>query len=242
MTDEAEFLQGIELDEGSPEPEAIEEPVVEVPEPEPEKHAKPPEGMVPYAAVADERAKRQELQRQLDELRRVDTKPAQDEPEVDFLDDPDKWKEQLTKRHQSELEGIRREMISMRLADSEEMARDRYKDADIKPDEAFTAFGEAVQQNPALAQEMLKAKNPGDFAYNAGRRLLMLANAGGDLETLIKQREEAAVAAALAKLNLSPKAEVPAIPESLSKITGSTGKEPRAPSNVNPEALFANKY
>lgn len=220
-----EILSGAAVEQDEPEtaPEPTPEPTGAVDTPpvsEPER--KPPEGMVPVGALADERAKRQELQRQVEELRRAQEKPKQDEPEVDFLDDPDKWKEQLSKRHQSELEGLRREFQQTRLADSEEAARARYKDADVKFDDALAAFGQAVQQNHALAQEMLNARNPGDYAYNAGRRLLMLAEADGDLETLIQRREQAAVAKALAERQEAVTAKVANIPESLSKVTGAT--------------------
>lgn len=186
------------------------------------EQSKPPEGSVPFAALADERAKRQELQRQIEELRRkVETPAVPETPQekVDFLDDPDKWMAQKEAAFEAKLTALERKHQAQRLADSEESVRERYADAEIKPDDAFSAFGEAVQQNPALAQEMLNARNPGEYAYNAGKRLLMLSGAGGDLETLIQQREQAAVEKALAALS-SKKSEPLNVPESLTKITG----------------------
>lgn len=229
------------------EPEVNDEPTGEEVDTPPvsNEHSKPPEGSVPFAALADERAKRQELQRQVEELRRkVETPAVPETPQekIDFLDDPDKWMAQKEAAFEAKLANLERNHQAQRLADSEQAIRDKYADSDIKPDDAFAAFGEAVQQNPALAAEMLKARNPGEYAYSAGKRLLMLSDAGGDLETLIQKREQAAVERALAELSGKKRDQLASIPESLTAVTGAAQGRTRSEPISKPLDAMFNKY
>lgn len=224
-----------EIDEGSP------------PEPE-KKHERPPEGMVPTAALADERAKRQEAQRELDELRRKfakeSEKPAvskEPEKEIDFLDDPDGWKNQIKQQLQAEVASARQESQARFLSLVENAARERHKDASVKFDDALQAFGAAAQSNPLLANEMLQAGDPAEYAYKAGKRLLMLSDAGGDLETLIERERAAAKAEVLAELQ-NKTSIVDDIPESLSKVTGKPSGPIDEPINLPLASIIKRKY
>lgn len=230
------------------EPEEVEETESEEPEETEEEDAppaseekKPPEGMVPQAALADERAKRQELQRQIDELRSQFQKPKEPEKEpepIDFLDDPDKWAAQLQSKYETALKSVEQSAQQRFLQLSENMARARHSDFD----DAAQVFSAAVKDNPALAAEAMKAPDPAEYVYQSGMRLKRLSDAGGDLEKLIEQERQRAREEALAEFQRTrPKAaEMPNIPESLNNVTGSKSPRKVVDEDISLEQLFPN--
>lgn len=221
------------------EPEQSDEKAEDSP-PESEKPKPPPE-TVPTAALADERAKRQQLQRELDELRhklerqQAPQKPAEpDETPVDFLDDPDKWIAQKEAAWKKELHSVRTESQAKFLSLVENAARARHEDFD----DVVSAFGEAARQNPQLAQEMLNAPDPAEFAYSAGKRLRMLSEAGGDLDLLLERERAKARQEALEELKQSQSAVD--IPESLSNVPASNKRADKVVVDTPLEKLFNN--
>jgi hypothetical protein len=129
------------------------------------------------------------------------------------------------------VQSVRREFQARELAKSERLMRQRYQDAEVKPDDALAAFGAAVQQNPALANEMLIADDAGEFAYEAGKNLLLLSQSGGSLTALIQREREKARAEALAEIQKT-RPVTDDIPESLSKVTGRPSADEDEPINL----------
>lgn len=242
----ANFLQSDEQDE----PEATIEPVEPAEQEEPEApaepevseeseqpHSKPSPGMVPQAALVEERAKRQEAQRLLQELRsqQAPAKPAEpEEKEVDFLDDPDGWMAQQKKSFRRELDSVRQESQQRFLTLVENAAKARHSDYD----EVAEVFSAAAQMNPLLAQEAISAPDPAEYVYQAGKKLKLLNDAGGDLEALLERERQKARAEALAEIGQKPNVKVP---QSLTTVTASTTRSDREPLNTPLESMF-NKY
>lgn len=186
---------------------------------------KPPENYVPQAALADERAKRQEYERQLAEMRgRLDqltqsTSPEKPEEQVNFFDDPDKFMAQFQSVTEQKIAAVERKASLQVLNALEAAAKTRHDDFDA----AAAAFAQRAQGNTALQQEAAAAPDPAEFVYQAGKRLLMLDEGGGDLETLIQKEREKAVAEYL-QANPTPGTKAASVPKSLSTVTGAPSK------------------
>jgi hypothetical protein len=136
-----------------------------------------------YAALRDERRKRQELEQRLQALETQRLHAAQPKaPDVDFWDDPqtflakqfDQFSDQMMQRFTA------KQQVE-RLDASEAAARSKYPDYDEK----FEAFHQAVQLNPKLAQELARASDPGEFAYSRGKTALEIEKAGS-IDALIQ--------------------------------------------------------
>lgn len=198
---------------------------------EPEAQSEEP-AKVPVAALADERGKRQAQERENDELRarlKALTEPEQpEEPakEIDFLDDPDGWRNQFLNQVNQNMEAVRQEARQNFLSMVGEAARAQHDDYD----DAISHFAQAVQQNPALAAEANAQPNPAEYAYQAGLNLKMLNDGGGDLDSLLQRTREQAVADYL-KSNKPEKESLAAVPESLSNMTGANKPQTKVESN-----------
>lgn len=201
---EAEAIAEVEEQEvatEAPEPETIGQPRDEAgrfapkdekgvetqPEPPSEQNQLPP---AEYAALKDERRKRQEAERiaqenaaQLAALQAQLQRPAQEVPE--FWDNPDanissrleQFGDQLIQRFQQQ-------QLTERVEASELAARTKYSDFDEK----LAAFQQAVQFNPMLAKQMAHAPDPAEFAYNRGKTVLDVERVGSVDELLKAER------------------------------------------------------
>lgn len=157
----------------APEPAAPAAPVAPTPAPAPPTESA--EAAAYKKAMREEREKRQKLERELQELRQP-PKP------VDPYDTP------------AVANQLREEMRQNRLLWSEDMAREKYKDFE----EVIVHFNEAVEKNPALATQMVNARNPAEFAYRQGILHRELSTVDGDpiayrskLEKDVESRVEA---------------------------------------------------
>lgn len=156
-------------EEAKAEPEAKEEPK-EAPKTEVVKPAAPQQEMTEkekglLRAAEAERRKRQDLERQLQELQ---TKaPASTEPAKTFWDDPEGW----MSRHQ---EQQRQEALKQRLGVAEMLARSKYSDFDDK----VATFTEMAKTTPGLIQAWLASPDPAEYAYRAGKNQMELREAG----------------------------------------------------------------
>ena len=224
--------------EGEKQVEAEAETPDEPPASEPER---PPEGFVPQTALLDERSKRQELQRQIDELNgrftqlNQPTEPEKVEEPVDFLDDPDKLANNLEAKYEQRLQEIQYQNSLQRLQDFERIAKESHPDYD----EAIQFFAQAAEGNPALQMEAAQASNPAEYAYRAGKRLAQINAAGGDFDAYVQQQREAAVAEYLQK-NPTPASRAADVPESLSTVTGATQRTDKEPVSTPLESMFNN--
>lgn len=190
----------------TPTPEA---PVVEAPA----QPATPPEGYVPMAALKAEREKRQEYERKLAEAAQA----AQPKPE--FWEDPEGHIEKLRGEFK---EGLARE----RVRNSEAFESQKHEDYS----EARDHFMALASENPVLATRMFQAENPAAYAYEVGKKALLLdkmavdpvgyeAKLRAELEAKYQRTVDARVAAELKKRDT--------IPTSLGGLPGGGGtREP----------------
>lgn len=113
------------------------------------------------AAVLDERRKRQELERQLDELK---AKPASDgeqkqDERPDLFDDPDGAIGHIERKFEEKL-------VNQKI----ELSRSMVKSSHDDYDEMEQVFIDMAKENPALANQMRMAENPALFAYQQGKK------------------------------------------------------------------------
>lgn len=190
-----------------------EEPAAEpVPPTEPTNQLPPAE----YAALKDERRKRQEaearaaqIEAQYLAMQRQAQAPQQ--PQVDFWDDPQQYLQgQFASFGEQLFQQFEQRQQAARIDQSEAAARARHADYD----QAFQAFSQAVQANPRLAAEMAQAPDPAEYAYSKGKTALALEQAGSI---------EAIIAAERAKWEAEVKAAVPTPRMSLPSTTAADG-------------------
>lgn len=174
------------------------------------------------AAAQDERRKRQELERQLAEIRQQLPKPEQPQGKT-FWDDPEGFlKERLTSMEQARDQSA----LQVRMQTADMLARSKYPDYEEK----LHVFEELAQTVPGLAQQLVAAEHPGEFAYTTAKNHMMIREAGG-VEALVEKR----VAAERVRIEgeLKAKAEElakskAALPGTLSDIKGAASNQQRA--------------
>ena len=145
--------------------------------PEPEVVAKPAEPTtVPLEALIDERQKRQEMQRQLDELQK---QPAPQAPDV--FEDQGAFADHITQQLSQRLEQQERTF-------NVELARIKHTDYDDR----MTAFVQMAEQNPVLANQAAASGNAPEFAYQYALQQEQVAklNDPAELERLVQERAE----------------------------------------------------
>jgi hypothetical protein len=169
-------------------------PTAEAPAAEPTTQAPPAEQnqQLPpaeYAALKDERRKRQELERKLEAAiaQQQLFKQPPDHPPPSFWDDPDAAMAHMRQEMRNELlQSLRQEQQIERMNLSEAAAKLKYPDY---PD-AFAAFEQAVQYNPRLAQEMVSAADPAEYVYSKGKAALALEQHGSIEALLAAERQK----------------------------------------------------
>lgn len=136
-----------------------------------------------YAALKDERRKRQEAEARIAALEaQYQQAAAQPEQPVDFWDNPQGViATQVQQAVAQALQAEKQQQELQRISASEEQAKAKYADYD----DAFHAFRQAVQANPALAQQMARESDPAEFAYRKGKTALELERVGS-IEELVK--------------------------------------------------------
>lgn len=142
--------------EPTPEPEKVEDPA-------PIPIAEPVEDRIPAAALLDERRKRQERDREnqelRDQLRQLQERPAQPENVPDLFEKPD---ERLTlveqRARQSAIEEMERRMLNREANKSERQARKKWTDYDDRR----AVFEARIKSDPVLASEFHRSVIQGD--------------------------------------------------------------------------------
>jgi hypothetical protein len=167
----------VHVEDVAPAPEPQPEPQAEAPAPEPAPEpapapapvaeAKPdvPQGHVPLSAMLDEREKRKELERQLQEFQRQQQAPKAPDPD----EDPEGF-------NQFQISQAQLAVTSARLDMSEELAREKHGNeiVDSARDWALAKF----QQNPAFQNEVLSQRNPWGYAVQQYQRDQALGKLG----------------------------------------------------------------
>lgn len=191
-----------ETADDGPEPEATEakaEPATEQTAPEtvatsdaPEQRAKP---RVPLTELMEERRARQEVERQLAELRgsfqqfqqmqaRQTQAPQQDEQPPDWLEDPAGFiayqQQPVVSRFERQLQRQAADIASLKFGE------DEVRKAAI----AFDQAEQSGQLHPADVQRVKSSVNPYAEAVNWYRERTVLTETGGDLKSFLAKREE----------------------------------------------------
>lgn len=174
-------------DEESTDPEVETAEIEETPEPKGDTESKDEEATppvaedvktVPLAAVLDERDKRKELQRQIDELKSQQDKEKAEK--VDFWENPEAAVQVKVDEVKSELN---QKFTSNYLALSMQYSKSFHEDFDSAKD----AFAKAAEENPALADMALQSEMPGEYIYSTGKQFMELDAVGGDVNALRDQ-------------------------------------------------------
>ena len=170
------------------------------------------------AAIIDERRKRQELERKVQEL-------TSGQPKADFWADPEKALEERVSAFVTPLQ-------SQNLQLQVEIARIKNPDFDA----AMMAYLEAAQKDEVLKYQADNSPNPLEFIYREGKRIKELAPYGGDLSKRDEARfselkaevtkKDEALKAMQAQLDAVTKAqaELAAVPRSLNAEQSGTPK------------------
>jgi hypothetical protein len=177
------------------------EPPVAEPEPVPpteQTNQLPP---AEYAALKDERRKRQEAEARAQAIEahyaQLSRQQQPQQPPVDFWDDPQSFMDQRFSSMTEQLfqQWEQRQQVQ-RINASEEAARAKYADYS----DAYSAFEHAVRLNPMLATELAQAPDPGEFAYRKGKTALEIQRVGSidELRAQIRAEVEAEARAAIA--------------------------------------------
>jgi hypothetical protein len=137
-----------------------------------------------YAALKDERTKRQQLEARLQEyenyFQQLNRQPQAPAEVPDMFADPDAFQayviEQAVSRARQELQPTIQQGHTMTRAEvSELLARQKYEDYDA----TIEVFKEAVATNPFLLTQIQQAPDPATFAYNAGKQYQQAQAYGG---------------------------------------------------------------
>jgi len=131
------------------------------------RFTKPPEEQVDgrTQALREERRKRQELERELEQMRQA-------KPKTDFFENPD---QALQERLSSHLAPLQERFFKLSVKAARGVAgRDDY-------DEVAAAFTEAADNDPTLMAAFRSADDPGEYAYTIGKQFKELGDVGGDI-------------------------------------------------------------
>lgn len=153
----------------------------EAPQPEapPASEQSAPEN-VPFAALKDERAKRQELERRLQEYEAFfeQARNAQAQPQaVDPEADPIAYV--TAQVQQALLPQVQQQQLQTRVEVTEVLARQKWADYDEKVE----LFKEEAVKNPFLVREVMQAANPAEYAYNVASQIAQARQYGGQTPT-----------------------------------------------------------
>ena len=182
---------------------------------EPAKPADTTEGMTPkekaaFAAAADERRKRQALEQELARYRQQQApQPLAPAKPQSFWDDPEgafKTEEQKRNEHSAKL----------KLQFSEMIARSKYNDFDDTIDE----FVELAKAIPGLAQQIIAAPDPAEFAYRTAKSHISIKQAGS-VDKLLAEHGARVRAEERAKVEAEFKAKQDEIERQRSALTPS---------------------
>jgi hypothetical protein len=196
----------------------------ETPATEPEDGASPApqEAPLDHAALIGERRRRQEAEQRIAEYearfaQMQQSPPVQQAPQgaPDMFEDPEGYTRYVAAQA---AEVARQEAYGQFQYQRIDTAARQF--APTVPDyaEKVQVFQQMAQSNPALLQELFRANNPAEYAYNTAKTQLEISQYGG-LEGLIKARVEEALKA---QPPAAPTAPSP-IPETLADAQSARG-------------------
>jgi DNA repair exonuclease SbcCD ATPase subunit len=164
------------------------------------------------AAIIDERRKRQELERELSQLRQQNPKPK-----TDVFENPDLA---ISERVSDQLSPLRNQIFELQL----QLAKTQMPDFD----DAVMAFLKAAESDPVLKHAADTAPNELQFIYREGLRLKELGDVGGD----IRKYREKVTAEATAKLSEKDQ-EIQTLKSQLEALTKAHSELSAVPRSLN---------
>lgn len=203
-----------------PEPAAA-APIPASPAPVAPTPAKPQVDPEQFRGYLDERDKRQKLERELEDARKLLAERTAKPVEIPSIQqDPAAWEQ-----YQQQL--VQQTRTSTIFDVSETMAREKLGDAQVQ--EAMDwALGEA-QRSPHFAAEYLKQKHPIDWAVKQKKRSDVMSKIGDDPDAWVRAR--------YAELNVAPQTNEPQAPASASPPLAAHA--PQQPANPPPPRSLA---
>jgi hypothetical protein len=203
---------------------------------EPKVEAKPELTKADVAAIIDERRKRQELQRELDQLKQQQPQ----KPKTDIFADPDAA---IAERLQERLTPLENTIFQLQT----ELAKSKMPDFD----DAAKAFFTHAQNDPILMHQADTAPDLFAFIYREGNRLKELGDVGGDIvkykekvtaesrAEIAKRDEQIATLSKQIETLTKAQAELAAVPRSLNQLGTSVPKSTDAdPEDINQLVRF----
>ena len=179
-----------------------------------------------FQAVKDERRKRQELERQLEEL-----KAGQNQPERPELPDVFENQEEFVKSLEDRLRGETRQQIIQTQRDMMIKFNSDYEEKE----KAFIEFG---KDNPALLAQANASPNPAEFAYEQGGKYLKFQQMQDvdSLEAKMRAEIEAKVRSEFESKQKTVEEKASKLSPSLANARGAVEAEESVPEN--PGDLF----
>lgn len=179
---------------------------------------------VPRKALEDERRKRQDLERRLEELTRAAQQPQQQPqhqpPQQQRLPQrPDPWTDPEGAAQYDRMM-FQHQLFETRVVTSKEMMRMMKSDFD----EVEKVFIEAASNDPYLEQQLVNHPMPARFAYEQGRKIMLMREIGDDPEAY-KQRVREELLAEMA--GNQPQQPAPAAPAAPKSLANAASKQPR---------------
>lgn len=179
---------------------------------------------VPRKALEDERRKRQDLERQLADLTKAaqqpKPQPQQQQPvqQQQYPERPDPWVDPEGAARYDQMM-FQHQLFETRVITSKELMKSLKTDFD----DVEKVFIEAASADPYLEQQLVRHPLPAKFAYEQGKRIMLMREIGDDPEAYkAKVREELrAELAGQQQTQQAPAAVAPGTPKSLAS-TAST--------------------
>jgi flagellar motor switch/type III secretory pathway protein FliN len=203
---------------------------------EPKVEAKPELTKADVAAIIDERRKRQELQRELEQLRQQQPQ----KPKTDLFENPDAA---IAERLQERLSPLENTIFKLQV----ELAKSKMPDFD----DAAKAFFTHAQNDQVLMHQADTAPDQFAFIYREGKRLQELGDVGGDIvkykekvtaearAEIVKRDEQIKNLSAQIEALSKAQAELAAVPRSLNQLGTSVPKTTDAdPEDINQLVRF----
>lgn len=172
---------------------------------------------VPRRALQDERSKRQQLEAELAQIRaqiaqQSQPAPQQEQGPPDRWEDPEGYDQWLINRATQAATSAAGEAFQrQRIEASALEAMQRIPDYQEK----IAVFEQMAAANPALMQEMVKAPNPAEYAYNMAKTHVEITQYGG-LDGLINARVQEALKAQAPASLADVASRLPSAPPSIS--------------------------
>lgn len=196
-------------------------------EPAPDAPPAPEEPQLDHAALIGERRRRQEAEQRLQEMERQLQErlnpPAAPTAIPDQWEDPEGFANYLkSEAVKQAVDAARQEAFQTFQTQRIEMSAAQFAPTVSDYAEKVQVFEQMMQTNPALLQELYRAQNPAEYAYNTAKTHLEVQQFGG-LEGLIKARVEEALKAQVPEAPPSPP-----VPDTLADAQSARGSAAEA--------------